>query len=104
MKKSAKRARQTSPASAKVLTFRRIVSRPMDPGAVIETVRNGLPASAIDEAVAYMEVSQKDHLTALRIPVSSFHRKLAGNETLSSPESEKVVRLADIARRAEHTF
>jgi putative toxin-antitoxin system antitoxin component (TIGR02293 family) len=36
--------------------------------------------------------------------VSSFHRKLAKNETLSPSESEKVVRLGEITRRAEETF
>jgi len=89
---------------AKVATFRKIVNRSLDAKATIETVRRGLPASAIDEAVAYMDVSQKDLLAALRIPMSSYHRKLAGKETLSSPESEKVVRLAEIARRAEQAF
>lgn len=87
-----------------VLTFRKLVARAPDPAQAIETVRQGLPASAIDEAVAYMSVAQKDLLAALRIPVSTFHRRLAANEVLSPGESEKVLRLGDIARRAEHTF
>ena len=89
---------------AQVLTFRRIVARPPDPAQAIATVRLGLPASAIDEAVVYMAVAQKDLLAALRIPASTFHRRLAANETLSPSESEKVLRLGDIARRAEETF
>jgi putative toxin-antitoxin system antitoxin component (TIGR02293 family) len=87
-----------------VLTFRKLVARAPDPAQAIETVRQGLPASAIDEAVAYMSVAQKDLLAALRIPMSTFHRRLATNEALSPGESEKVLRLGDIARRAEHTF
>ena len=67
-------------------------------------MRQGLPASAIDEAVVYMAVAQKDLLAALRIPASTFHRRLAANETLSPSESEKVLRLGEIARRAEETF
>jgi putative toxin-antitoxin system antitoxin component (TIGR02293 family) len=95
----------TRPSRAvKLSSFKKIVARRLDPETVIETVRQGLPASAIDEAMAYIDVSQKDLLAALRIPMSTYHRKLAGNETLSSPESEKVIRLAEITRRAEQTF
>ena len=89
---------------AQVLSFRRLVSRPPDPAQAIATVRQGLPASAIDEAVVYMAVAQKDLLAALRIPASTFHRRLAANEALSPSESEKVLRLGEIARRAEETF
>ena len=85
-------------------TFRKLVANAPDPAQAIATVRAGLPASAIDEAVAYMEVPQKDLLAALRIPLSTFHRRLAANESLSPAESEKVLRLGDIARRAEETF
>lgn len=90
--------------AARAAGFKAIVSRPLNPAEVIETVRQGLPARAIDEAVAYMDVSQKDLLSALRIPISTYHRKLAATETLSSPETEKVVRLAEIARLAEAAF
>lgn len=84
--------------------FKAIVGRALDPAEAIETVRQGLPARAIDEAVAYLEVSQKDLLAALRIPISTYHRRLAASETLTSPETEKVVRLAEIARLAESAF
>ena len=89
---------------ATVLTFRKLVARAPDPAQAIETVRSGLPASAIDEAVDYMDVPRKDLLAALRIPVSTFHRRLAANEPLSPAESEKVLRLGEITRRAESTF
>ncbi len=89
---------------AHVLSFRKLVARAPDPAQAIATARQGLPASTIDEAVAYMSVAQKDLLAALRIPVSTFHRRLAANDTLSPAESEKVLRLGDIARRAEQTF
>ena len=42
-----------------------------------------LPARAIDEALAYLEVSQKDLLAALRIPISTYHRRLTASETLT---------------------
>jgi putative toxin-antitoxin system antitoxin component (TIGR02293 family) len=101
MKKASARRVRTAKATA---SFKTIVARSLDPGAAIEAVRQGLPASSIDEAVVYIDVPQKDLLAALRIPLSSYHRKLAANETLSSPESEKVVRLAEITRHAEQTF
>jgi putative toxin-antitoxin system antitoxin component (TIGR02293 family) len=90
--------------AAKRLSFKNIVSRPLNPATQIETIRIGIPASSIDEAVSYIDISQKDLLAALRIPMSTFHRRLAANETLSPSESEKVVRLGEIARRAEETF
>ena len=89
---------------AAVLNFRKLVARAPDPAHAIETVRTGLPPSAIDEAVEYMDVPRKDLLAALRIPVSTFHRRLAANEPLSPAESEKVLRLGEITRRAEETF
>jgi len=87
-----------------VLTFRRIVARAPDPAEAIETVRAGLAPGAIDEAVRYIDVPRKDLLLALRIPSSTFHRRLAANEPLSPAESEKVLRLGEITRRAEATF
>jgi len=84
--------------------FRTMVARALEPAQAIELVRQGLPARTVDEAVAYMEISQRDLLTALRIPISTYHRKLAANESLSSSETEKVVRLAEVARLAESAF
>ena len=89
---------------AQPTSFRKIVARAPDPAQAIASVRQGLPASAIDEAVAYIDVAQKDLLAALRIPASTFHRRLAANESLSPAESEKVMRLGEITRRAEETF
>lgn len=97
-----RRARE--PRAPKASTFKALVGRALDPAEVIETVRLGLPARVLDEAVAYMEISQKDLLAALRIPLSTYHRRLAAGETLTSPETEKVVRLAEMARLAENAF
>ena len=96
--------RRREARAPKASTFKAIVGRALDPAEVIDTVRQGLPARALDEAVAYMEISQKDLLAALRIPISTYHRRIAAGETLSSPETEKVVRLAEIARLAENAF
>ena len=89
---------------AQPASFRKLVARTPDPAQAIATIRQGLPASAIDEAVSSMDVAQKDLLAALRISVSTFHRRLAANELLSPSESEKVMRLGEITRRAEETF
>ena len=86
------------------LTFRKLVARAPDPAQAIESVRSGLQPRAIDEAVDYLEVPRKDLLAALRIPASTFHRRIAANEPLSPAESEKVLRLGDLMRRAEATF
>ena len=95
---------ESRPGKAYFESFRRIVSTPLDPANTIEVVRKGVAASAVEQAVEYFDVGQKTLLGALRIPVSSFHRKLAGNETLSPGDSEKVVRLGEITRRAEATL
>lgn len=92
------------PTKAYFESFRKIIATPLDPANTIEVVRKGVAASAVEQAVEYFDVGQKSLLGALRIPVSSFHRKLAKNETLSPSESEKVVRLGEITRRAEETF
>ena len=84
--------------------FPALVAMPVDPAAAIEMVRKGLPASAVDQAVEYFDIGQKTLLDALRIPVSSFHRKLARHENLSPADSEKVMRLAEVTRHAEETF
>jgi putative toxin-antitoxin system antitoxin component (TIGR02293 family) len=92
------------PRKAYFESFRKIIATPLDPANTIEAVRKGVAASAVEQAVEYFDVGQKSLLEALRIPVSSFHRKLAKNETLSPGDSEKVVRLGEITRRAEETF
>jgi len=102
MSRPAKRA--ATRRVAKPTSFRKLVARAPDPAQAIASVREGLPASAIDEAVAYIDVAQKDLLAALRIPMSTFHRRLAAKESLSPAESEKVMRLGEITRRAEETF
>jgi len=86
------------------LTFRRMVAHAPEPDQAIASVRGGLHANAIDEAVDYMDVPRKDLLSALRIPASTFHRRLAANEPLSPAESEKVLRLGELLRHAESTF
>ena len=86
------------------LTFRRLVTHAPDPDQAIASVRSGLHANAIDEAVDYMDVPRKDLLSALRISPSTFHRRLAANEPLSPSESEKVLRLGELLRHAESTF
>ena len=86
------------------LTFRRLVAHAPEPDQAIASVRGGLHANAIDEAVDYMEVPRKDLLAALRISPSTFHRRLAANEPLSPAESEKVLRLGEVLRHAESTF
>ena len=86
------------------LSFRKLVANAPDPDQAIASVRSGLHASSLDEAVDYLDVPRRDLLAALRIPASTFHRRLAANEPLSPAESEKVLRLGELMRRAEATF
>jgi putative toxin-antitoxin system antitoxin component (TIGR02293 family) len=97
-KRAAARARRSG------VTFGRMVAAPLPPEVAIETVRRGIPARALEEAETYLDLSRKELLDVLRIPASTFHRRLAGNETLSPSETEKLVRLGEITRKAEETF
>ena len=92
------------PARPAIPTFERLVAKPPDSRRVIALVRAGLPALALAQAVEYLEVPQGELLAALRIPVSSFHRKVAEGKALSAEESEKLLRLGEVARCAQATF
>jgi putative toxin-antitoxin system antitoxin component (TIGR02293 family) len=84
--------------------FRSFVSTPMSAQLAIDLARQKLPTSVVSEAIKFLSLPANDVLGGLRIPVSSYHRKLSGNLPLSSDETERVMRLAEITRIATDAF
>lgn len=84
--------------------FRAFVSTPMSAQLAIDLARQKLPTSVVSEAIKFLSLPANDVLGGLRIPLSSYHRKLSGNLPLSSDETERVMRLAAITRIATEAF
>jgi putative toxin-antitoxin system antitoxin component (TIGR02293 family) len=70
----------------------------------IALVRKGLPASSVKAAADYLAMSQKDLLGAIRIPVSTMTLRTRNRKPLSPEESDKLVRLAEVIKRAIAVF
>lgn len=76
----------------------------VEPMQRIDLVRKGLPASAVQSAADYMVMSQKDLLSAIRIPVSTLTLRTRSRKPLSPEESDKLIRLAEAVKRAIAVF
>jgi putative toxin-antitoxin system antitoxin component (TIGR02293 family) len=82
--------------------FRRLLG--VEPMRRIDLVRKGLPASAVQAAADYLAMSQKDLLSAIRIPVSTLTLRTRARKPLSPEESDKLIRLAEAVKRAIVVF
>jgi putative toxin-antitoxin system antitoxin component (TIGR02293 family) len=67
----------------------------VEPMQRIDLVRKGLPASFVQAAAEYLSMSQKDLLSAIRIPVSTLTLRARDRKPLSPEESDKLIRLAE---------
>ena len=76
----------------------------VEPMRRIDLVRKGLPASAVQAAADYLAMSQKDLLSAIRIPVSTLTLRTRARKPLSPEESDKLIRLAEAVKRAIAVF
>ena len=88
----------------KTITFAKLVNTPIGVQETIDVIRATLPPTVVNEAMDFLSAPRNEVLAALRIPVSSFHRKLTTNQALSPEETERVMRLADITRTATEAF
>ena len=70
----------------------------------IDTIRRGVPAGQIDSMVEYLDVSKNDVFQVLAMPGSTGHALIKNKRRLDRGSSERVVRVAEIARAAERTF
>ena len=70
----------------------------------IDVIRSGVRARVVNDMVRYLGVSKNVIFALLHTPESTAHKLIKDNRTLDSGASERVVRVADIARVAEETF
>jgi putative toxin-antitoxin system antitoxin component (TIGR02293 family) len=87
---------------ARARAFHRLLAE--EPMRRIDLVRKGLPASSVQAAADYLAMSQKDLLTAIRIPVSTLTLRIRSRKPLSPEESDKLIRLAEAMKRAIAVF
>jgi putative toxin-antitoxin system antitoxin component (TIGR02293 family) len=71
---------------------------------IIELIRRGLPAEAIDYVAGLLSLSRAGLLEAIKIPLSTIERRLRTGEALSAEESDRVSRVAKVVRRAVEVF
>jgi putative toxin-antitoxin system antitoxin component (TIGR02293 family) len=75
-----------------------------DSSQIIESIRNGLPASTIDFVAGLLSLSRAAFLDAVKIAPSTIERRIRTGETLSAEESDRVSRVAKVVRRAVEVF
>ena len=87
---------------ARTHAFHRLLR--VEPMRRIDLVRKGLPASAVQAAADYLAMSRKDLLSAIRIPISTLTLRARTRKPLSPEESDKLIRLAEVVKRAMEVF
>jgi putative toxin-antitoxin system antitoxin component (TIGR02293 family) len=70
----------------------------------IEAIRRGVPAAEVEDMIAYLDVPKNDLFRVLALPGSTGHALIKNRRRLDSGSSERVVRVAEIARLADGTF
>lgn len=70
----------------------------------IDAIRRGLRARVVDGMVEYFDVPKAVIFDLLHTPESTAHKLIRDDRPLDSSASERVVRVADVVRMAEHTF
>jgi|SRR2546425_10980083 putative toxin-antitoxin system antitoxin component (TIGR02293 family) len=70
----------------------------------IEMVRTGLPALVLEETAAALGISKSALMKAAGIPVSTAGAQQRSGKPLSPEDSEKILRILRVARRAEEVF
>jgi putative toxin-antitoxin system antitoxin component (TIGR02293 family) len=84
--------------------FTRFVAGETPTTTKIDAIRTGISAEVVDEMVRYFHVSKGDIFEILLTAPSTAHRLIKEKRLLDPAASERVVRVAEIARMAEETF
>jgi putative toxin-antitoxin system antitoxin component (TIGR02293 family) len=84
--------------------FEILVKKPTPPAMKIELIRRGVAARVVDDMVQFLDVPKSVIFGILHTPESTAHRLIKDDRTLDAATSERVVRVADIARSAADTF
>jgi putative toxin-antitoxin system antitoxin component (TIGR02293 family) len=85
-------------------SFETLVSRRCTDSEKIEVIRSGIAAGVVDGMVDYLDVPKRAIFKLLHTAESTTHRRIRENGRLDSAATERVVRVADIARLAIETF
>lgn len=75
-----------------------------DSAQIIESIREGLPAQAMDFIAGLLSLSRAAFLDSIKIPTSTVERRLRTGEALTAEESDRVSRVAKVLRRAVEVF
>lgn len=70
----------------------------------IAAIRGGVRARVVDDMVRYLDVPKTVIFGLLHTPESTAHKLIKEGRALDAGASERVVRVADVARLAEATF
>jgi len=84
--------------------FKAFVAKEAPSAAKIDAIRAGIDAGVVDDMVRYFHVSKGEIFDVLSTPASTGHRLIKHGRLLDRAASERVVRVADIARLAEDAF
>ncbi len=74
------------------------------PEDVIMRTREGLPSSVLGDISVYLDMPQKQLYDAVGVSRSTIAARIKGNQPLSSAESDKVVRIAKVLKRASEVL
>jgi putative toxin-antitoxin system antitoxin component (TIGR02293 family) len=95
-------ARVSSKRSAAVFTA--FVAKETPTTKKIGVIRGGIAARVVDDMVEYLGVPKNVIFGVLHTPESTAHKLIKDDRNLDAAASERVVRVADIARLAEETL
>lgn len=99
-----KAVRARSRARRAAGAFETLVGREPAPLEKIAVIREGLRAGVVDDMVAYLGVPKSAVFALLRTAESTAHKLVKEGRPLDAGASERVLRIADVARAAEETF
>lgn len=74
------------------------------PAAMMQRIRNGLPAESFVQAAEKLGVSQEILATKLGLVARTLNRKRKARENLSAQESERILRVVRVWNRARTLF
>lgn len=74
------------------------------PASMMQHIRNGLPAESFVQAAEKLGVSQEVLATKLGLVARTLNRKRKAHENLSPQESERILRVVRVWKRARTLF
>jgi putative toxin-antitoxin system antitoxin component (TIGR02293 family) len=88
----------------RTLTFSTFVTKVTPTATKIQLIRSGVAARVVDDMVEYLDVPKSIIFGILHTPESTAHKLIRDGRALDSAASERIIRVADLARTAEETF